>query len=58
MTIFVTLRPYAQSEPKIRATNLQKSAKINLTALLIILLRSRSGIESLSSLVEDDFLER
>ena len=31
LTIFVTLRPLAQFEPKIRATNLQKITKICLT---------------------------
>ena len=31
LTIFVTLRPLTQFQPKIRATNMQKSAKICLT---------------------------
>ena len=31
LTILVTLRPFTQLEPKIRATTLQKKAKIYLT---------------------------
>ena len=61
LTIFVIVRHLAQFQPKIRVTNLQKSAKICLTLITtftIFSLSSKFSIESLSRLVYDGFLER